>query len=69
MAVGAADGLRERAGTPAWPSMPRAENELASAIAERLDAKALEDARAAGSRLTRADAIALIRDGVAGGTR
>jgi hypothetical protein len=39
--------------------------ELDGEIAQRLDARALEDAREAGSRLTRADAIALIRDGVA----
>ena len=64
-AVGAADALRERAGMPAWPSMRRAEAELVSSIAQRLDATAVDDARAAGSRLTRADAIALIRDSVA----
>jgi hypothetical protein len=65
LAMGAAAAIRDRAGTPAWPSRRRGEQELLREIEQRLAPDARSDAAAAGARLTRAEAIALIREGVA----
>ena len=60
MALGAADGLRQRAGLRAWPSMRRAEAELASRVAKEGDAGVYQDAFATGSEFDQRDAVALV---------
>ena len=66
LALGAADGLRQRAGLRAWPSRRRSEAELVARVAERLGPEDFKKAFAAGSKLNRRDAVALVR-GVAKG--
>ena len=61
MALGAADGLRQRAGLRAWPSMRRDEAELATRVAQEVDPDVFKDAFAAGSELNQREAIALVR--------
>ena len=61
MALGAADGLRQRAGLRAWPSMRRGEAELAARVAQEIDPDVFEDAFAAGSELSQREAVALVR--------
>jgi predicted ATPase len=60
-ALGAADGLRERAGLRAWPSMRRGEATLTARVREETDPGVFEDAFAAGSGLSQAEAVALVR--------
>ena len=60
-ALGAADGLRQRAGLRAWPSMRRGEAELVARVAKEIDPEVFEDAFAAGSEFNRREAIALVR--------
>jgi hypothetical protein len=60
-ALGAADGLRQRAGLRAWPSMRGDEAELAARVARELDPTAFQSAFAAGSRCSRREAVALVR--------
>ena len=59
--LGAADGLRRRAGLRAWPSMRRMEGELDARVAQEIDPGVFEDAFAAGSVLDQGDAVALVR--------
>ena len=61
MALGAADGLRQRAGLRAWPSMRRGEAELATRVAQQIDPEIFKDAFAAGSELNQLEAVALVR--------
>jgi predicted ATPase/tetratricopeptide (TPR) repeat protein len=61
LALGAADGLRQRAGLRAWPSMRRGEAELAARVAQELDPDVFKDAVAAGSELDQREAVALVR--------
>ena len=61
MALGAADGLRQRAGLRAWPSMRRGEAELATRVAQEIDPDVFKDAFAAGSELDQREAVALVR--------
>ena len=61
MALGAADGLRQRAGLRAWPSMRRGEAELATRVAQQIDPDVFKDAFAAGSELSQLEAVALVR--------
>jgi tetratricopeptide (TPR) repeat protein len=61
MALGAAHGLRQRAGLRAWPSMRRAEAELTTRVAQQIDPDAFQDAFAAGSELSQLQAVALVR--------
>ena len=61
MALGAADGLRQRAGLRAWPSMRRGEAELATRVAQEIDPDVFKDAFAAGSELNQREAVALVR--------
>ena len=61
MALGAADGLRQRAGLRAWPSMRRGEAELATQVAQEIDPEGFKDAFAAGSELDQVEAVALVR--------
>ena len=60
-ALGAADGLRRRAGLRAWPSMRRMEGELDARVAQEIDPDVFEDAFAAGSVLDQREAVALVR--------
>jgi predicted ATPase len=64
LALGAAGGLRERAGLRTWPSMRRSEADLRAGVAGKLGAEAMEQVLAEGARLDRADAIALVRNGL-----
>jgi predicted ATPase len=61
MALGAADGLRRRAGLRAWPSMRRGEAALRTQVAQEVDPDVFKDAFAAGSELGQRDAVALVR--------
>ena len=61
MALGAADGLRQRAGVRGWPSMRRGEAELATRVAQEIDPDAFKDAFGAGSELDQREAVALVR--------
>jgi ATP/maltotriose-dependent transcriptional regulator MalT len=61
VALGAADGLRRRAGLKAWPSTRRREAELVTRVAQAADD--FEDALAAGTQLSHREAIALLRGG------
>jgi hypothetical protein len=61
LALGAADGLRQRAGLHAWPSMRRGEAELVTRAAGRLGPQDFQKVFAAGSRFNRSDAVALVR--------
>lgn len=61
MALGAADGLRRRAGLRAWPSTRRSEGELVTRVAQELEPRDFEDASAAGSELSHREAVALVR--------
>jgi predicted ATPase len=61
LALGAADGLRQRVGLRPWPSARRSEAQLLVRLKTTLDPEVLEKARATGFRLDRDDAIALIR--------
>jgi hypothetical protein len=61
MALGAADGLRRRAGLKAWPSMRRGEADLATRIAQRIGPLDFDHAFAAGSELSHLEAVALVR--------
>ena len=61
MALGAADGLRQRAGLRAWPSMRPGEAELAARVAQEIGPDVFKDAFAAGSELSQREAVALVR--------
>jgi hypothetical protein len=61
VALGAADGLRRRAGLKAWPSTRRREAELVSRVALAADSGDFEDALAAGAQLSHREAVALVR--------
>jgi predicted ATPase len=61
MALGAADGLRQRAGLRAWPLMRPSEAELASQVMRNLDPEVFKDAFAAGSEFNQREAVALVR--------
>jgi predicted ATPase len=60
-AMGAADGLRRRAGLRAWPSLRRGEAELVTRVARELAAGDYEKAFAAGTELGHREAVALVR--------
>jgi predicted ATPase len=61
VALGAADGLRRRAGLRGWPSARRSEADLVARAAEEIDHHDFEDAFAAGSGLSHREAVALAR--------
>jgi predicted ATPase len=63
MALGAADGLRRRAGLQAWPSTRRGEADLAGRITQAIGTNDFEAAFAAGAGLGRREALALVRGG------
>ena len=60
-ALGAAHGLRRRAGLRAWPSTRRSEAELVTRVVQELDAEAYEAAFTAGAELGHREAIAFVR--------
>jgi predicted ATPase len=60
-ALGAAEGLRRRAGLRAWPSTRRGEAELVTRVAQEIDAEDYEDAFAAGAELSHREAVTLVR--------
>ena len=67
-ALGAADGLRRRAGLRAWPATRRREAELVARVQHEIDAQDFEAAWAAGSELSHRQAVALVRGDRAGGS-
>jgi predicted ATPase len=60
MALGAADGLRQRAGLRAWPLARRGEAELVTRVAPEIDPEVFNDAFAAGSEFSQREAVALV---------
>jgi predicted negative regulator of RcsB-dependent stress response len=61
LALGAADGLRQRAGLRAWPLARRGEAELVTRVTQETDPEVFKDAFAAGSELSKREAVALVR--------
>jgi predicted ATPase len=59
-ALGAAEGLRRRAGLRAWPSTRRGEADLVTSVAQEIDAQDYGDAFAAGAELSHREAVALV---------
>jgi predicted ATPase len=59
---GAAEGLRQRVGLPAWPHLRRVEGELAARVRHRLGGSRFDQAFSAGSGLTQREAVAIVRD-------
>jgi predicted ATPase len=59
---GAAEGLRQRVGLPAWPDLRRLEEELVAQIRQELSAAQFDQAFSVGSGLTQRQAIDIIRD-------
>ena len=60
MALGAADGLRARAGLRVWPIARRTERDLVAAVSQRMDPAAYRLAFDAGAALSMRDALVLI---------
>ena len=60
-ALGAAHGLRQRAGLTAWPLSRRREGQLIALVAEGSDPASYEAAFAAGAELNARAALALVR--------
>jgi predicted ATPase len=60
-ALGAAEGLRRRAGLRAWPSTRRDEAELVTRVAQEIAAEEYDRAFAVGAELGHRDAVALVR--------
>ena len=59
---GAAEGLRQRVGLPAWPHLRQVEAELVAQVRQRLGAGRFDQAFTAGSGLTQREAVAIVRD-------
>jgi predicted ATPase len=59
---GAAEGLRQRFGLPAWPHLRPAQAKLAAQVRQRLGADQFDQAFSAGSGLTQREAVAIVRD-------
>jgi hypothetical protein len=66
--LGAADGLRRRAGLRAWPTLRRGEAELLARVRQALGAERFDEVFAAGARLTQREAVAVVRDRRGAGT-
>ena len=60
--AGATEGLRRRVGRRAWPSLRRGEAELVAQVRGALGADRFDEAFAAGTQLTRREAVAAVRD-------
>jgi predicted ATPase len=65
---GAADGLRQRVGQPAWPHLRRLEADLLTRTRRRLGPGQFDQAFSAGSRLSQRQAVAVVRDQRGAGT-
>jgi hypothetical protein len=61
-ALGAVDGLRQRAGLQAWPLLRRSEADLVVRAEQEADPVAFKEAFAAGSALSQRDVVALVRE-------
>ena len=61
LSLGAADGLRRRAGLRAWPSTRQGESELVADVSLEIAREEYEKAFAAGSELSHRQAVALVR--------
>ena len=59
---GAAEGLRQRVGLPAWPDQRRLDEELVTQIRQKLSATQFDQAFSDGSGLTQRQAIDIVRD-------
>jgi ATP/maltotriose-dependent transcriptional regulator MalT len=68
MALGAAEGLRARAGLRVWPSARRTVRDLEASVAKQMDAEAYRGAVEAGAELHMRDALALISDDAPAGS-
>ena len=66
---GAAQGLRQRVGLPAWPHLRRVEADLVANVRQRLGTSQFDQAFSAGSALTRQEAVAIVRDQRSAGTQ
>jgi predicted ATPase len=62
IALGAAAGLRQRAGLLAWPLTRRSEADLTARVAAIGDVSVLEEGRATGAAFHLRDALAFVRD-------
>jgi len=60
-ALGAVDGLRQRAGLQAWPLLRRSEAELIVRVQQESDPAAFKEAFAAGSELSQSEVVALVQ--------
>jgi tetratricopeptide (TPR) repeat protein len=60
-ALGAVDGLRQRAGLQAWPLLRRSEAELIVRVQQASDPAAFKEAFAAGSELSQREVVTLVR--------
>jgi predicted ATPase len=60
-ALGAADGLRRRAGLRAWPQTRRDEAQLVARVAQEIGAGVYDEAFAAGAELGHREAVTLVR--------
>jgi predicted ATPase len=61
-AMGAADGLRQRASLRVWPSLRGGEADLCAQIQASIGEQRFRDAFTAASRLSRSEAVALVRE-------
>jgi tetratricopeptide (TPR) repeat protein len=59
---GAAEGLRQRVGLPAWPDQRRLDEELVTQIRQQLSAAQFDQAFSDGSGLTQRQAVKIARD-------
>ena len=59
---GAAEGLRQRVGLPAWPDQRRLDEELVTQIRQKLSAAQFNQAFSDGSGLTQRQAVDIVRD-------
>ena len=59
---GAAEGLRQRVGLPAWPHLRRVEADLVARVHRRLGGSRFDQVFSAGSGLTQRDAVAIVQD-------
>jgi predicted ATPase len=59
--LGAAEGLRRRIGVQAWPALRRGEAELGEQIEHALGRDRFDEALATGARLSRPEAVAIVR--------
>jgi predicted ATPase len=66
---GAAEGLRQRVGLPAWPDQRRLEEELVTQIRQKLSATQFDQAFSIGSGLTQRQAVDIARDERGTGTQ